>query len=329
MYRYGVLVICSFMSVMANNVNNINPVALTAQRTRDPSPELRERSCWSGFWCLARKRGKRIVPASRSQGGSASSSRVWVSNGSSSSAPNQITGLSPWLLAPPSSPASFANSANASSVQSPAHFAVSLSVESANSAGMSFDAKAMMFTIGPYAHETALVTPPAFSAFTSAPSTAPFTPPPELVHFTTPSSPDVPFAHLLASSICEKGTAQGSMNSSPTSVMASPTQLASTGVGSRATECSAHRFIASTIYQDGHLSFPTLDLDTTSEIDAAYVASMLLSEASMGYSSPSQNPQPHDQHIFNKGRLSFGFENGLSSLLADQQGDIFVSAFPS
>jgi len=62
-----------------------------------------------------------------------------------------------------------------------------------------------MFTVGPYAHETALVSPPVFSTFTTAPSTAPFTPPPELAaQFTTPSSPDVPFAKLLGSSFSEQ-----------------------------------------------------------------------------------------------------------------------------
>ncbi|XP_012574670.2 uncharacterized protein [Cicer arietinum] len=54
---------------------------------------------------------------------------------------------------------------------------------------------ASMFAIGPYAHETQLVSPPVFSAS----STAPFTPPPESVHLTTPSSPEVPFAQLFDS----------------------------------------------------------------------------------------------------------------------------------
>jgi len=54
-----------------------------------------------------------------------------------------------------------------------------------------------IFAIGPYAHETQLVSPPVFSTFTTEPSTAPFTPPPESLHLTTPSSPEVPFAQLL------------------------------------------------------------------------------------------------------------------------------------
>lgn len=58
-----------------------------------------------------------------------------------------------------------------------------------------------MFSIGPYAHETQLVSPPVFSTFTTEPSTACFTPPPESVQMTTPSSPEVPFAQLLSSSL--------------------------------------------------------------------------------------------------------------------------------
>ncbi|KAF9623390.1 hypothetical protein IFM89_001310 [Coptis chinensis] len=60
--------------------------------------------------------------------------------------------------------------------------------------------KKRILAIGPYAHETQLVSPPVFSTFTTEPSTAPFTPPPEPLHQTTPSSPEVPFARLLTSS---------------------------------------------------------------------------------------------------------------------------------
>lgn len=63
-----------------------------------------------------------------------------------------------------------------------------------------------MFTTGPYAHETQLVSPPVFSTYTTEPSTAPLTPPPELAHLTTPSSPDVPFAQLLSSSLKLRST---------------------------------------------------------------------------------------------------------------------------
>ncbi|XP_065881903.1 uncharacterized protein At1g76660 isoform X2 [Euphorbia lathyris] len=113
--------------------------------------------------------------------------------------PNQATTLAPSLLAPPSSPASFSNSALPSTAQSPSCF-LSLS---ANSPGGPSNA---MFATGPYAHETQLVSPPVFSTFTTEPSTAPLTPPPELAHLTTPSSPDVPFAQFLSSSANLKNT---------------------------------------------------------------------------------------------------------------------------
>uniref|UniRef100_A0A453JFX3 Uncharacterized protein n=1 Tax=Aegilops tauschii subsp. strangulata TaxID=200361 RepID=A0A453JFX3_AEGTS len=59
-----------------------------------------------------------------------------------------------------------------------------------------------MFAVGPYANEPQLVSPPAaFSTYTTEPSTAPLTPPPELAHATTPSSPDVPYARFLSSSM--------------------------------------------------------------------------------------------------------------------------------
>ncbi|KAK1562685.1 hypothetical protein Q3G72_015758 [Acer saccharum] len=58
-----------------------------------------------------------------------------------------------------------------------------------------------LFAIGPYAHETELVSPPVFSTFTTEPSTAPFTPPPKPVHLTTPSSPEIPFAQLCDPSL--------------------------------------------------------------------------------------------------------------------------------
>ena len=104
---------------------------------------------------------------------------------------NQATALAPSLLAPPSSPASFTNSALPSTAQSPSCFL------SANSPG---GPSSTMFATGPYAHETQLVSPPVFSTFTTEPSSAPLTPPPELAHLTTPSSPDVPFAQFLTSS---------------------------------------------------------------------------------------------------------------------------------
>uniref|UniRef100_A0A0D9Z0A9 Uncharacterized protein n=2 Tax=Oryza glumipatula TaxID=40148 RepID=A0A0D9Z0A9_9ORYZ len=100
------------------------------------------------------------------------------------------------FVAPPSSPASFLQSGGASIVQSPVG-APSFSPLSPNSPSPT--GPPSIFAIGPYAHETQLVSPPVFSAFTTEPSTAPFTPPPESVHLTTPSSPEVPYAKLLTS----------------------------------------------------------------------------------------------------------------------------------
>ncbi|RVX15998.1 Uncharacterized protein CK203_005820 [Vitis vinifera] len=138
------------------------------------------------------KGGKRIVPASRIPEGNASATQP---NGPQAvGLTNQTTALAPSLLAPPSSPASFTNSALPSTAQSPSCF---LSMSANSPEGPS----STMFATGPYAHETQLVSPPVFSTFTTEPSTAPLTPPPELAHLTTPSSPDVPFAQFLSSSM--------------------------------------------------------------------------------------------------------------------------------
>ncbi|KAL1218685.1 hypothetical protein V5N11_009815 [Cardamine amara subsp. amara] len=99
-------------------------------------------------------------------------------------------------IAPPSSPASFLQSDPSSVSHSP--------VGSLSLTSNTFSPKEPQsgFTVGPYANETQPVTPPVFSAFITEPSTAPYTPPPESsVHITTPSSPEVPFAQLLTSSL--------------------------------------------------------------------------------------------------------------------------------
>lgn len=144
-----------------------------------------------GLSCFgSQKGGKRVVPASRmpdanALGNQPNGPQVVGLN-------NQNTTIHPSLLAPPSSPASFSNSALQSTAQSPNCFL------SANSPG---GPSSTMYATGPYAHETQLVSPPVFSTFTTEPSTAPFTPPPELAHLTTPSSPDVPYAQFLSSSM--------------------------------------------------------------------------------------------------------------------------------
>ncbi|KAL6573344.1 hypothetical protein OROHE_001803 [Orobanche hederae] len=160
-------------------------------------PPAPRRKIWAGCWgglSFFRKQkgcGKRIVPAFRIPETNALSNQ---SNGphqaGGNGLPNQTTGITLSLLAPPSSPASFSNSALPSTAQSPA-----TSFLSANSPG---GPPSTMFVTGPYANETQLVSPPVFSTFTTEPSTAPLTPPPELAHLTTPSSPDVPYAHFLS-----------------------------------------------------------------------------------------------------------------------------------
>ena len=102
------------------------------------------------------------------------------------------------FIAPPSSPASFLQSEPTSNTQSPAGL-LSLTALSVNN--YSPNGPASIFAIGPYTYDTQLVSPPVFSAFTTEPSTAPITPPPESVQLTTPSSPEVPFAKLLTSSL--------------------------------------------------------------------------------------------------------------------------------
>ncbi|KAL2455982.1 Uncharacterized protein Fot_51476 [Forsythia ovata] len=164
---------------------------------QQPPPPRRKRwgGCWGGLSCLGKQGGKRIVPASRMPEANALTNQA--TGPQAGGLPNQTTGLALSLLAPPSSPASFSNSALPSTAQSPSCFL------SANSPG---GPSSTMFVTGPYAHETQLVSPPVFSTFTTEPSTAPLTPPPELAHLTTPSSPDVPYAHFLSSTINLKST---------------------------------------------------------------------------------------------------------------------------
>ncbi|GLU00163.1 hypothetical protein SLE2022_175490 [Rubroshorea leprosula] len=164
-----------------------------SEQNRFPQQERRKRwgGCWGAFSCFStQKGGKRIVPRVIPEG---NASATQPNGPQASGLANQATTLAPSLLAPPSSPASFTNSALPSTAQSPSCF-LSLS---ANSPG---GPSSTMFATGPYAHETQLVSPPVFSTFTTEPSTAPLTPPPELAHLTTPSSPDVPFARFLTSS---------------------------------------------------------------------------------------------------------------------------------
>ncbi|XP_031378726.1 uncharacterized protein At1g76660-like isoform X1 [Punica granatum] len=171
--------------------------SMGSEQIRVPPQQQERRKRWGG--CLAalscfgaQKGGKRIVPASRVPEGNAAAAQP-----NRPQANQATTAIAPSLLAPPSSPASFTNSALPSTAQSPSNFL------SANSPG---GPSSMMFATGPFAHETQLVSPPVFSTFTTEPSTAPLTPPPELAHLsTTPSSPEVPYARYLLASRDLKG----------------------------------------------------------------------------------------------------------------------------
>uniref|UniRef100_A0A2P2K8V7 Hydroxyproline-rich glycoprotein family protein n=1 Tax=Rhizophora mucronata TaxID=61149 RepID=A0A2P2K8V7_RHIMU len=187
------------MTSLNNTVETINAAAsaiVSAEsRVQPPTvPKKRWGGCWSLYWCFGyHKTSKRIGHAVVISEPEVPGAVIPVTE-------NQARSTSTVLpfIVPPSSPASFLQSDPPSATQSPAGL-VSLTSHSVNS--FSPGGPASIFAIGPYAHETQLVTPPAFSAFTTEPSTASFTPPPESVQLTTPSSPEVPFAQLLTSSL--------------------------------------------------------------------------------------------------------------------------------
>lgn len=112
------------------------------------------------------------------------------------------------FIAPPSSPASFLHSGPSSASHTP-HGLLCFPVNT-----YSLNEPSSAFEIGPYAHETQPVTPPVDSAYTTRPSTAPFTPPPESGQMSsaTPSSPEVPYAQLLTSSLERAGRNSGGMD---------------------------------------------------------------------------------------------------------------------
>ncbi|XP_073122699.1 uncharacterized protein [Henckelia pumila] len=167
--------------------------AVASLENRVPQASFQKRrwgSCWSLYWCFgSQKNSHRIghavlVPESAAAGADASVPGH----------PSQPPSIVLPFAAPPSSPASYLPSEPPSATQSPTGL---LSLTSASANIYSPGGPASIFAIGPYAHETQLVSPPVFSTFTTEPSTAPYTPPPESVHLTVPSSPEVPFARLL------------------------------------------------------------------------------------------------------------------------------------
>ncbi|XP_059629239.1 uncharacterized protein At1g76660 [Cornus florida] len=188
------------MSTVHNSVETINAAAtaiVTAESRVQPTTAQKRRwgSFWSLYWCFGScKHSKQIshaelVPEPTVPGAAAPPVPDNL---------NHSTTIVLPFIAPPSSPASFLQSDPPSTTQSPAGLLslTSLSVKACSPGG-----PASIFAIGPYAYETQLVSPPVFSTLTTEPSTASFTPPPEPVQLTTPSSPDVPFAQLLTSSL--------------------------------------------------------------------------------------------------------------------------------
>ncbi|KAI3453727.1 hypothetical protein Pfo_010390 [Paulownia fortunei] len=171
---------------------NAAATAIASAETRGPHASVQKRrwgSCWSLYWCFGLNKNKRIghavlIPETTATGADAPTAEH----------PSQPPSIVLPFTAPPSSPASFLPSEPPSATQSPTGL---LSLTSVSRNMYSPGGPASIFAIGPYAHETQLVSPPVFSTFTTEPSTAPYTPPPESVHLTTPSSPEVPFARLL------------------------------------------------------------------------------------------------------------------------------------
>ncbi|XP_076953264.1 uncharacterized protein At1g76660-like [Bidens hawaiensis] len=170
--------------------------AIRSSENRATQSSSVQKKRWGGClnisWCFgSQKHSKRIGHAVLVPEPSYSTASAQVPSNMS----QQNSRVLPFI-APPSSPASFLHSEPPSATHSPGGF---LSFTSVSASMYSPGGPANMFAIGPYAHETQLVSPPVFSTYTTEPSTAPFTPPPESVHMTTPSSPEVPYARLLSS----------------------------------------------------------------------------------------------------------------------------------
>ncbi|CAN0910485.1 Uncharacterized protein At1g76660 [Linum grandiflorum] len=176
-----------------------NRIAFVENRLSQPSSaaaaaarKRRWGGCWKLYWCFGfQRRRKRIghaVFVSDTQAPGSGNEGTPAENGNQSAAAAAVLQFS----APPSSPASFLPSEPPSCTQSPAGLLTS------SPSMYSPSGPTSIFAIGPYAHETQLVSPPALSTITTDPSTAPFTPPPESFRLnTTASSPEVPFARLL------------------------------------------------------------------------------------------------------------------------------------
>ncbi|PSS04187.1 hypothetical protein CEY00_Acc20027 [Actinidia chinensis var. chinensis] len=163
--------------------------AIASAGNRVPQASVQKRrwgSCWSIYSCFGfHNQSKRIGHAVLVSEATAPGTAVPAAE-----IPTQTPAIELPFVAPPSSPASFLQSEPPSCTQSPAGIVSHTSI----SASMYSPGPAAIFAIGPYAHETQLISPPVFY---TEPSTAPFTPPPESVQLTTPPSPEVPFAQFL------------------------------------------------------------------------------------------------------------------------------------
>lgn len=187
------------MARVNNSVETVNAAAaaiITAESRVQPVSVQKRRwgSFWNLYWCFGPlKTSKRISHAALVPEPTVTESTVAIA-----SSQNLSSSIALPFIAPPSSPTSFLQSDPSTAIHSPGGLLTitPLSVNALSSSG-----HAHIFTIGPYANETQPVSPPVFSAFTTEPSTAAVTPPPEPMQFTTPSSPEVPFAQLLTSSL--------------------------------------------------------------------------------------------------------------------------------
>ncbi|KAJ3672197.1 hypothetical protein LUZ60_006918 [Juncus effusus] len=191
-----------------SSVETVNAAAAAIATTESrilqitAAQRARRKSWFSSYWCFGSiKNTKRIGHAVLTSDQSSSSHQA-----ASTSVQQQTNNINNQNrnAVPPSSPASFLQSESATPLS---HSPCS---------GPKFDLPA--FTVGPYAHETQLVTPPVFSALTTEPSTAPLTPPPESsssIFPTTPPSPEVPFARLLPPYSTHSSSAEGTLNGTP------------------------------------------------------------------------------------------------------------------
>ncbi|CAH2048200.1 unnamed protein product [Thlaspi arvense] len=167
--------------------------ASSDDRVHQASPIRKKRkwwSRWSIFVCFRQR--KRIGKASLAP---EPEEQMSITGSTSSSGYRSVMTALPFI-APPSSPASFFQSEPPSATQSPVGILSFSPLPCSN--------RPSIFAIGPYAHETQLVSPPVFSTYTTEPSSAPITPPlDESIYLTTttPSSPEVPFAQLFNSNL--------------------------------------------------------------------------------------------------------------------------------